>query len=392
MSYPGVPEELTKEMDSCVSKMTKGGKGKSAAVAMCKLSLTNRKVPKEKEKPYRTVASKDTHYVFSSTSKIDTKAEGTLVKNIEIFKAGTFKGIEFKVSGLDKMVANFHYLKEFNIFPNVPMRADHPSWMEGGKIDKVGGYIADLRRVGTKLVADVRTTSADMLEKIQDGTYISRSAEIGMYEDNKGNIYNPILYGFAWVDIPAVEGLSPQFSFSKEAVNLVNLNSNMGEEKQFPPVEEQEEEKKETTEESTEEKTEETKEEVTEEKEEKIIEASKTIEVAEFAKAFPVEFAAFEAAKVELAKAKEAELVMFVQDLVKEGKITPVLVDQETSFVKSLSTEQFAQYETIKKESPAIVKFDAEQIEAGDGGQEKDGSSSEPTATEKADEFLKEIK
>jgi hypothetical protein len=264
--------------------------------------------------------------------------------------------------------------------------------MEGGKIDKIGGYIADLRRVGTKLVADVRTTSEDMLEKITNGTYISRSAEIGMYEDNKGNIYDPILYGFAWVDIPAVEGLSPQFSFSKDAVNLVNLNSNMGEEKQFPPVEKQEEEKKEETEEeSTEEKSEETTEENKEEEkeEEKTIEATKTVEVTEFAKAFPAEFAALEAAKVELAKAKELELSSFVKELVKEGKVVPAMEEKETEFVKSLDTEQFAQYSVIKKDSPAIVKFDAEEIEAG---QKQPGSEVEPTATEKADEFLEAIK
>ena len=382
MSYPGVPEELTKEMDSCVGKMEKSGKSKTAAVALCKLSLTNRQVPEVKKKPWKTVEGKDVHYVFSSNDKINSKNDGTLIKGIEIFKAGTFKGIEFKVSAIDKMVANFHYLKEFNIFPNVPMRADHPSWMEGGKIDKVGGYVADLRRVGKKLVADVRTTSTDMLDKIVSGTYISRSAEIGGYEDNKGNFYNPILYGFAWVDIPAVEGLSPQFSFSKEDVNLVNLNETMGDTNNFPPVKEEEEvvvepEKKEEEEVVAEEVKEETVVEPVKE------ELSKDTNVVEFAKAFPKEFAELEAAK-------EEKLTGFVKDLVKSGKITPAMEVAETEFVKSLTLEQFDKYKEIKEVSPAIVKFNDEVVE-GEEPKKEEGEK-EKSSDEVADEFMEETK
>lgn len=402
MPYPGVPKEKTPKMERCVNKVMKTGKSKSSAIAICKTSIMSQTEPKEKEKPYKTVASADKHYIFSSSSKINASSEGKLVKDIEIFKAGTFKGIEFKQSALDKMVANFHYLKSFDIFPNVPMRADHPGFWSAGEVDKIGGYVSDLKRIGKKLVADVRFTKEEMLKKVLDGSYISRSAEIGSYTDNDGTVYDPILYGFAWVDIPAVEGLSPQFSFSKDKnIELINLNEeNMGEEKQFPPVEESEETKVEETEEKEEESTEEVetpaeekveapaeekKEEVETPAEEKV-ELSKDNKIMDFAKVFPKEAA-------ELEKFRQAELSGLVEGLVKTGKITPAMQEKELEFVKSLSTEQFAQYKSIREESPAIVKFDEDVTNDGEENQDKPGSGSEEkTPAEKADEFISETK
>ena len=400
MPYPGVPKEKTPKMDRCVIKVMKTGKSKSSAIAICKTSIMSQQEPTEKEKPYKTVASADKHYIFSSSSKINASNEGKLVKNIEIFKAGTFKGIDFKTSALDKMVANFHYLKSFDIFPNVPMRADHPGFWSAGEVDKIGGYVSDLKRIGKKLVADVRFTKEEMLKKVLDGSYISRSAEIGSYTDNDGTIYDPILYGFAWVDIPAVEGLSPQFSFSKDKnIELINLNEeNMGEEKQFPPVDEikeaevEETEEKESTEEvetPAEEKVETPAEEKKEEVEtpaEENVELSKNNAIIDFAKAFPKEAA-------ELEKFRQAELSGLVEGLVKTGKITPAMQEKELEFVKSLSTEQFAQYKSIKEESPAIVKFDEDIANDGEENQDKPGSGSEEkTPAEKADEFISETK
>lgn len=383
--------EYTKEeLQKCISRMTKQGKTNGQANEMCELSLSNRQKPVKKEKPYRIVANLDTHYVFNSDTKINTAKDGKLIKGIEIFKAGTFKGIEFKVSALDKMVANFHFLKDGDIFPNVPMRADHAGWLgEVGVIDRVGGYVSDLRRVGTKLVADVRTTSEDMLNNITSGKYISRSAEIGGYKDNNGNIYEPILYGFAWVDIPAVEGLSPKFSFSKDKnVNLINLNSNMGKkiiDANFPSEDKLEEVTPEVKEEKViEEKKEDV--EVEEPKEAETVFEEIKVELSkdaiEFSKAFPNEYA-------ELVKAREDRFSQLIDSFVKGGKITPAIKDDALEFVKSLSSVQLSKYEEIMKKLPAIVKFDDEVIE---GVEQIKEVEKEQTADEKADEFVNETK
>jgi hypothetical protein len=136
MPYPGVPKELTPKMDRCVRKVMKDGKTKSSAIAICKTSIMSQVTPKEKEKPWKTVEGKEKRYLYFTSENfskeedkpktVDKTKEGKLLKNVEIFKVGTYRGIEYKESALDKMVANFHYLKLFDIFAHVPVRADHP--------------------------------------------------------------------------------------------------------------------------------------------------------------------------------------------------------------------------------------------------------------------------
>jgi hypothetical protein len=390
--YQGVPEELESKIDACVSKLVKNGKGKETAVLFCKTSILSQK-KKEPEKPYEIVASKETEtrcVYFSSTpveKNINSSKEGKLLKNVEIFKSGTYRGIQFKNSGLDKMVANFHVLKDMGILPNVPVRADHPSFFGVGDIiDKVGGYVADLRREGSKLVADVRVTSQKMWDKIQEGTYINRSAEIGTYDDNEGNIYSPILYGFAWVDIPQVEGLSPKFSYSKDNKNfeLINLNAIMNmeikkEEENFPPKEEVVVETKE----------EETKEEikadeVVEEKVEEKVELTK-----EFSKSFPNESAELIKLRQERVSLIYAQRTFFIEEMERTGKITPAQKEAELDFVKELTDSQFNKYKVAKEVAPVVVKLDKEVVETTETN-EKQEEVVEKTPEEKADEFIKE--
>jgi hypothetical protein len=387
--YEGIPKELEERMDACVSKLTKKGKSQSTAVSLCKVSVLSQK-QKKKEKPMEIVADKETRCIYFSSSpvevkKMDSSKEGKILRNVEIFKSGTYRGIQFKNSGLDKMVANFHVLKDFGILPNVPVRADHPAFFGiGDVIDKVGGYVEDLRRVGNKLVADVRVTSQNMWDKIQEGTYINRSAEIGTYDDNDGIIYSPILYGFAWVDIPQVEGLSPKFSYSKDNQNieLINLNAlNMDINKdQFPPEDAPEEEKVEPV-------VEEPKEEpVIEEKKEELNKSNE--QPMEFEKAFPVQAEELTKLRAEKDALLVEQRVSFVEQLEKEGKIVPVQKESEIAFVKELSEEQFEKYKELKKSSIAVVKLDKEETE----GEEpvKPEEEIEKTPDEKADEFLKE--
>ncbi len=364
MPYSGIPKEKTKEMDTCVSKvMKKSNKDKSSAIAICKTSIMNKQI-KEKTKPYEVVANNDSNYLFFSKSKINASKEGKIIKNVEIFKAGTFKGVQFKKSAIDKMVANFHYLKSFDIVPFVPVRADHPGGFFGGGdvIDKVGGYISDLKRVGTKLVAEFRITEQKMLNKITNGTYVNRSAEIGTYVDNDNQIFTPTLFGVAFVDLPAVEKLSPVFSFSKDKRNLINLNKiNMPKKKvkklSIEPVSKKE--KKEKT--------------------------SKKVVLKKEKKSFDDLFPK-EAKELEALRSKQLD--NYLDKLIDAGKITPSMKELELTFIKALNKSQFEQYKELNKNRPEMIDLNNDSI--GKEKSIKPNKTEKITASKAAEKFIDE--
>lgn len=138
---------------------------------------------------------------------IETDHGTKLIVGVEVFRVGTFKDSvgeqrTWTLEQLAQMVSNFALLREAETFPNVPLRVDH-SW----SVESVIGYIDALYVVGDKLVADLEITEPDHFDKFDRGTYRSRSLEVGMYEDNNGTAYYPVVMGLAFVDIPAVEGL-----------------------------------------------------------------------------------------------------------------------------------------------------------------------------------------
>lgn len=157
---------------------------------------------------------------------LSKNADGTATfEGLKIFKAGTFKdslGIQhtWEPEHLQQMVFNFELLKSRGTFPNVPVRADHSF-----SVNSVIGYITSLSVQDGFLFAAGEITEPDAVGKIERGTFRARSSEIGMYETNDEVFFWPVLMGFAFVDIGAVEGL-----FSSPNTN-----------KKFTPVTDQEE-------------------------------------------------------------------------------------------------------------------------------------------------------
>lgn len=444
-----VPVELQGQFERCMTKVqANGGKTKLEAEGICSLALSSMKpAPKKKPAPMMTIASADPHFVFFSSSKLNTEKSGIVLKNVEIFRVGTFKGYEYKRSALEKMVANFYYLKSLGIFTHVPVRSDHTGmFREAPVIDRVGGYVKDLYMKGNKLVADIRVTSENMMNKIKEGSYVSRSSEIGSYQDNEGNVYSPTLWGFAFVDVPAVEGLSPEFSFSKEKPELISLNpEDMKVEKHGadeapveepavapaveavesteavvePVVEEEEKEEEAPVEESAaapslvDEPTETLVEGSEEEEEaeetaatEEVVETPVEVPVTEvpvdspeatlsadvatekFAKEFPEQFA-------ELQKLKKEKIDGIIQSLVTNGRILPAQKDKMSAFVADLSDTQLVALSAIFNEMPAILKLNEEeavetapQVEPEKGGEVDENAKAEANA----DEFLEKTK
>jgi hypothetical protein len=153
----------------------------------------------------------------------------SIIKGIEIFKTGKYRGKTYTKDDIDKMVENFTELKQVADF-DPPARIGHRG--EGSVTDmmSVCGYVLNLYRTGNKLLADVEITEPEAYEKIKRGTFKKRSAEIGSYETNDGEVYSMVLWGFGFVDIPQVEGMSEVKVYGKEEVDYEVLAKELIEE------------------------------------------------------------------------------------------------------------------------------------------------------------------
>lgn len=147
-------------------------------------------------------------------------------EKMPVFRSGEFKdsmGYSSKWTDmhLGQMVSHFEMLRDGGIFSDVPIRRGHGS-LFGDPIDSLIGYVTGLSLEtrtsyvdGSEynyLLADIEIIDPDAREKIEMGLWRNVSSEIGMMEANDGAEYWPVFKGFAYVDIPAVEGLK---EFSK---------------------------------------------------------------------------------------------------------------------------------------------------------------------------------
>ena len=144
---------------------------------------------------------------------------GELVTGVRIFRAGKFRDRTWTTEDLEAMVSNFELLRESNIFPNVPVRADH-----GRTVSNVVGYLHNLRVEDAFLVADIEFTEPEGKARWDRGTFRNRSVEVGSYVDNHGKKHNPVVWGMAFVDIPQVEGLSKDDSGVAESFSYETRN------------------------------------------------------------------------------------------------------------------------------------------------------------------------
>lgn len=150
----------------------------------------------------------------NSQLQFEMSADGktAIVRNIPLFRTGSFKDSRGRRHNIDRaflaaLIDNFGALNAMPIHFEPPVRADHSR-----TIKNVTGYIQDLHFSGNTLYGTAEITEPDAVGKLERRTYRKVSAEIGAYEDNDGNVYEPAFMGVAFVDIPAVEGLM----FSKE--------------------------------------------------------------------------------------------------------------------------------------------------------------------------------
>lgn len=148
-----------------------------------------------------------------------------VVEREAVFRSGTFRDMygeqsTFEPIHMDQMLANFNYLRSTNLLPNIPARDGHSGFlianMEGN--GRVIGWHTNLEleeresptdgEKYTYVLASYEITEPDAAGKVQRGTWRNRSAEIYRWVTNAEAEFWPVYGGFAFVDIPAVEGLN----------------------------------------------------------------------------------------------------------------------------------------------------------------------------------------
>ncbi len=165
-----------------------------------------------------------------------TNTGNTLIKGMRVFRTGTFKDSwgeqhTWEAPHLAQMVFNFELLRSGGLLEHVPVRDGHPSLFGGG--GEVVGWVTSLYVQDNFLLADFEVTEPAAVGKLDRGTYRARSSEIGFYETNDEAMYWPVFMGFAFVDIPAVEGLfshnaGQDFTIVTERdIDVANENKNV---------------------------------------------------------------------------------------------------------------------------------------------------------------------
>jgi hypothetical protein len=172
----------------------------------------------------------DTTYGSIATPKRFKKDNGALaIQGVPVFRSGTFRDSMGMQHGwedlhMEQMVANFNVLKSQNILTDVPVRDGHPSLFGGG--GTVVGFHTGLSTAKGKnladgseytyLLADFEILDPAAQVKYDAGLFRNRSSEVGEYVTNNETAFWPTYMGFAFVDIPAVEGLN-HAQFAHEA-------------------------------------------------------------------------------------------------------------------------------------------------------------------------------
>lgn len=168
--------------------------------------------------------------------KNDKGADILYVNGHPIFRSGTFRdsmGFQHTWDDfhIEQMLSNFSLLKGRNIFTDPPVRKGHGSFL-GDPMDSLVGYVTNLStekltnpsdgKEYTYLLADYEVADKDAQEKIQNGLWRHRSFEVGFYTTNDDAEFWPVAMGFAFVDIPAVEGLNfSKFSGNGSAYSIM---------------------------------------------------------------------------------------------------------------------------------------------------------------------------
>jgi hypothetical protein len=129
---------------------------------------------------------------------------GWIVRRVEIFKAGTYRGVAYSEDDLEQMADNFKTLKDSQQFDPV-FKKNHSERVE----DQIG-WIVGVYAEGELLLADIHITDWEAYDKIRSKTWRYLSSEIytpALAADEFDEVSGYVLRGVAIVSVPKVKGL-----------------------------------------------------------------------------------------------------------------------------------------------------------------------------------------
>lgn len=129
--------------------------------------------------------------------------ESGLVRGVEAFKAGTWRGKKYTTQHLQEMADNFKKLRDEGLL-EPPLKVDHS---ESAK-DLIG-WVKDLYVEGDSLMADVLFTEEEAIQKVRRGTWKKVSSEIYHHykEESNGKDYGMVFRALSIVSIPHLKNI-----------------------------------------------------------------------------------------------------------------------------------------------------------------------------------------
>jgi len=123
---------------------------------------------------------------------------------VEIFKAGSWKGLSFTEDDLDDIVANYEELRDVH---KIPLKLGHTGELKKGQ--PAFGWAENVRRAGKLLLADFHDVPDKLAQAIQHKMYRTVSIELLMGVKMGKKIFRHLLDAVALLgaDQPAVLGL-----------------------------------------------------------------------------------------------------------------------------------------------------------------------------------------
>lgn len=151
------------------------------------------------------------------------------INDVEIFAAGEWNGDHYTTKDLDTLVESFNKTKE-SLKPYLKLgHSDQQKLLAEDELP-AAGWIANLRRIGEKLVADFVGVPKKIYELIKQGGYKRISSEIYINPKIAGQIYDKALKAVALLGgaTPAVSNLKDIMAlYGMQAITL-GLDPNTG--------------------------------------------------------------------------------------------------------------------------------------------------------------------
>lgn len=131
------------------------------------------------------------------------------INGVEIFECGTHRGVEYKDEDLQLMADNYDMLKD-KVKP--PVKLGHNEDQSILQADGLpsAGWVTNLKKVGSKLIADFKSVPRAVKDIIDAGGYNRVSSEIyNTFKDSDGSSYSNVLRAVALLgaDVPQVKTL-----------------------------------------------------------------------------------------------------------------------------------------------------------------------------------------